>query len=114
MPPEEGISSTPDCWTRRIRYSLPGVASLMRCRPRTPRRRDPTPIARARQMLTLLANSVENFLLRAAAIADAEGAMEHGLSQVRSPEVAAKLAPMEIRFDGRESPYEQSWNMPRL
>ena len=38
MPPEEGISSTPDCWTRRIRYSLPGVASLMRCRPRTPRR----------------------------------------------------------------------------
>ena len=49
-----------------------------------------------------------------ASIADAEGAMEHGLSQVRSPEVAAKLAPMEIRFDGRESPYEQSWNMPRL
>ena len=49
-----------------------------------------------------------------ASIADAEGAMEHGLSQVRSPEVAAKLAPLEIRFDGRDSPYEQSWNMPRL
>lgn len=49
-----------------------------------------------------------------ASIAAAEAAMEHGLSQLSSPTVAAKLAPFEIRYNGREKAYEQSWNMPRL
>ena len=40
-----------------------------------------------------------------ASIAAAEAAMEHGLSQLSSPTLAAKLAPFEIRYHGREKPF---------